>query len=33
VPVVDGAPVVVSSDSTTTFAPGTVVPVTAVVRW
>ena len=31
VPVVDGAPVVVSRDSTTTFAPGTVVPVTAVV--
>ena len=26
VPVVDGAPVVVSSDSTTTSAPGTVVP-------
>ena len=31
VPVLDGVPVVVSRDSTTTFAPGTVVPVTAVV--
>src|ERR1700731_901950 len=31
VPVVDGVPVVVSRDSTTTFAPATVVPVTAVV--
>ena len=31
VPVTDGVPVVVSRDSTTTFAPGTVVPVTAVV--
>src|ERR1039457_2517640 len=30
VPVVDGVPVVVSRDSTTTFAPATVVPVTAV---
>src|ERR1039458_7639115 len=31
VPTVDGVPVVVSRDSTTTFAPGSVVPVTAVV--